>query len=94
MRFNYCENMKNITVSLDDETYRRARVAAAEAGRSVSAVVRDHLHSYIAESNQARRKKSLKELYAEIDARPRNGRAADRLSREELYDEATSPTKC
>ncbi|MGH8565012.1 MAG: hypothetical protein ACREXW_13370 [Gammaproteobacteria bacterium] len=32
--------MKNITVSVDDETYRRSRIKAAEAGTSVSALVR------------------------------------------------------
>jgi hypothetical protein len=32
--------MKNITISIDDETYRRARLWAAERDTSVSAVVR------------------------------------------------------
>jgi hypothetical protein len=32
--------MKNIAVSVDDETYRRARVKAAEMDTSVSALVR------------------------------------------------------
>jgi plasmid stability protein len=35
--------MKNITLSIDDETYRRARVWAALHNTSVSAVVRDLL---------------------------------------------------
>ena len=35
-----CANMKNITVTLDDETYRKARIRAAELDTSVSAVVR------------------------------------------------------
>src|SRR5205823_634208 len=39
----YCENMKNITVSLDDQTYRRARIKAAELDTSVSALVRKYL---------------------------------------------------
>ena len=37
--------MKNITVSVDDETYRRTRIKAAEAGTSVSALVRAYLVS-------------------------------------------------
>lgn len=37
--------MKNITVSVDDETYRLARVKAAERGTSVSAMVREYLNS-------------------------------------------------
>ncbi len=35
--------MKNITVSVDEETYRLSRVKAAEAGTSVSALVRAYL---------------------------------------------------
>jgi hypothetical protein len=35
--------MKNITISIDDETYRNARIWAALHGTSVSAVVRDLL---------------------------------------------------
>ena len=35
--------MKNVTVSLDDETYRRARIRAAELDTSLSALVRDYL---------------------------------------------------
>jgi len=37
--------MKNVTVSLDEGTYRRARMRAAEAGRSLSALVRDFLQT-------------------------------------------------
>ncbi|HUH64245.1 MAG TPA: hypothetical protein VLZ50_14660 [Terracidiphilus sp.] len=32
--------MRNITVSIDEETYRRARIWAAERGTSVSAMVK------------------------------------------------------
>jgi hypothetical protein len=39
----YSETVKNITVSLDDEAYRRARMKAAELGVSVSALVRRYL---------------------------------------------------
>ena len=39
--------MKNITVSVDEETHRRARIRAAELGTSVSALVRDYLRSLI-----------------------------------------------
>jgi len=35
--------MKNITVSIDDETHRRARIRAAELGTSLSALVKDYL---------------------------------------------------
>ena len=32
--------MRNITISIDEETYRRARIWAAERGTSVSAMVK------------------------------------------------------
>jgi hypothetical protein len=35
--------MKNLTIALDDETYRRARIRAAEQGTSVSAMVKRFL---------------------------------------------------
>ena len=38
--------MKNVTVSLDDATYRNARRRAAEADRSLSSVVREALQAY------------------------------------------------
>jgi len=38
-----CENMKNITVSVDDQIYRQARIKAAERDTSVSALVRQFL---------------------------------------------------
>lgn len=38
--------MKNITVSVDDETYRRARMKAAAEETSVSAVVKRLLAHY------------------------------------------------
>jgi Family of unknown function (DUF6364) len=36
--------MKNITLTIDDETYRKARVYAAEHGTSLSALVKDYLN--------------------------------------------------
>ena len=41
--------MKNITVSIDEGTYRRARIRAAELDTSVSALVRDYLNLLVAE---------------------------------------------
>lgn len=35
--------MKNVTVALDDEVHRKARIRAAELGTSLSALVKDYL---------------------------------------------------
>ena len=39
--------MKNITVSVDDETYRLSHVKAAENGTSASALVRAYLETLV-----------------------------------------------
>lgn len=39
--------MKNITVSVDEETYRLARIRAAELGTSVSALIRGYLKTLV-----------------------------------------------
>ncbi len=74
--------MKNITVSVDDETYRRARIRAAEEGKSVSALVRDLLNSAPVRDAEFRR---LEQLEKDIRARVKNFSAGDRLQRDELY---------
>lgn len=79
----YCENMKNITVSVDDDTYRLARVKAAERDTSVSALVKQYL------ANLARGEGSFERLAREekeLRARVRDFSAGDRLSRDQLYE--------
>ena len=36
-------HMKNVTIALDDDTHRKARIRAAELGTSLSALVKDYL---------------------------------------------------
>jgi plasmid stability protein len=75
--------MRNITVSLDDETYRRARVRASELDTSVSAVVRDYLVQFAGgESDHDRRKRLQSETLATIAS----FQAKDRLTRDETHD--------
>jgi hypothetical protein len=78
--------MKNVTVSMDDATYMRARESASRRGRSLSALVREFLEGLKAEDEFERLRQMEQELYAKIDARARVGRASDRLDRDALYD--------
>jgi plasmid stability protein len=78
----YCENMKNITVSVDDETHKLARIRAAERGTSVSALVRQFLTG-LAEGG-AETDRLLNEE-RELRARIKSFRAADRLPREDVH---------
>ena len=74
--------MRNITVSLDDETYRRARLKAAERDTSVSALVREFLVDLgSGESNTERLKKKERALRESVE----QFRAGDRLSRGDVH---------
>ena len=44
--------MKNVTIALDDDTHRKARIRAAELGTSLSALVKDYLSTLTAEDSQ------------------------------------------
>ena len=74
--------MKNITVSLDDETYRRARVAAAERDTSVSALVKRFLQQLGSEETEIERLKREEHMLRE---RITAFRAADRLPRDDVH---------
>jgi predicted CopG family antitoxin len=80
--------MKNITVSVDDETYRRARIKAAEQDTSVSAVVKRLLGEYAAakESEFDRLARMEKELRKQV----RDFSGSDRLTRDEMYSSRRS----
>jgi plasmid stability protein len=75
--------MKNITVSLPDGIYRRARVKAAERDTSVSALVREFLTGLSEEESDFERRKRLQ---AEVIASIRDFRAGDRMTREEAHE--------
>ena len=74
--------MKNITVSLDDETYRRARIAAAQRETSVSALVRRFLIELGSGESEFERLKREEEALREQITR---FRASDRLPRDAAH---------
>jgi len=75
--------MKNITVSVDDETYRRARVRAAERDTSVSALVKQFLSNLVSDESEFDR---LVRDERAIRRRIRDFSAGERLSRDALYE--------
>lgn len=83
-----CVFMKNITLKIDDETYQRARVRAAQAGTSISAMVREFLNREDAEeaARENRRIEAMRALYAIAEGRPSSGRRpVEPLARDEIY---------
>jgi len=75
--------VKNITVSLDDETYRRARMIAAERDTSVSALVKQFLIELAKDESENER---LKREERVLRDRITSFRASDRLSRESVHE--------
>jgi hypothetical protein len=74
--------VKNITVSLDDETYRQARMIAAQRNTSVSALVKRFLLELgSGETETERLKRKERALRERITA----FRVSDRVSRDELH---------
>jgi len=95
--------VREITVSVDDETYRLARVRAGELDTSVSALVRDFLRclapstgrrarskSHPGESALERKRRLFDKLFADFDARGVGLRMADNHSREALYERSVA----
>ncbi|PAW65185.1 MAG: hypothetical protein B9S38_15565 [Verrucomicrobiia bacterium Tous-C4TDCM] len=82
--------MKNITISIDDDLYRQARMKAAEQSTSVSALFRDFLIRLTvdesAETEFQRLAREELELRAELRARRLGLKPEHNLSRDELHD--------
>ena len=91
--------MKNITVSVDDETYRLSRAKATEAGTSVSSLVRGYLETLVGRQSIGpaaerqpqgdefeRQRRLMNDVIKEITANGGGLRMADNLPREALHD--------
>jgi hypothetical protein len=79
--------VRNITVTVDDEVYKRARVKAAENLTSVSAVVKQFLEEYAErESERDRLVRLEKDALEEISRRASRFDASKRLDRWKAND--------
>lgn len=74
--------MPNITVTVDEDTYRAARIKAAAQGSSVSALVKQFLAEL---ADRDARFEALAQEEEAIRARLDGIDAADRQSRDDLY---------
>ena len=87
--------MKNITVSVEDETYRPSRVKAAENGTSVSALMRDYLlalaQGWVVGSEFDRFSQLQDRTLEEIHARGTGLWATDNLPRSALHERDALP---
>ena len=75
--------MANLTITIDDDLLRKARIRAAELGTSVNAVLRDYLTSWAAGTDQRRR--AVEGLLAR-STRARSARRGRQWTRDELHE--------
>ena len=76
--------MANLTLSIDENLLRRARIRALERGTTVNAVVREFLESYATEEERRAARRRLVE-HARASVAGAEGRGRD-WAREELYE--------
>jgi len=75
--------VKNITLALDDATYRAARILAAEHGKSLSGLVKEMLQATAPEQNV--HEENVRRLFEVLD-QIKGFSAKGRLTRAEIYD--------
>jgi hypothetical protein len=75
--------MANLTITVDEQLLRRARVRAAELGTSVNAVLRDYMRSWAGEEGGRRR---AVDSLLKRSSRARSARAGRRWTRESLHE--------
>ena len=75
--------MANLTLAVDDQLLRRARLRALEQGTSVNALLREYLESYTGASRA--RREAVSELLA-MSAEAESRRGDRRWTRDELHE--------
>jgi hypothetical protein len=80
--------VKNITVSVDEKTYRSARLYAAEQETSVSSLVRQHLESLVKEHSVSEWDRKRQKLAVAFDkARKKASAPIGKFNRDDIYAE-------
>ena len=90
--------MKNISVSVDEDTHRRLRSMAAEQGTSVSAIIREHIPIILnggaqtdtGETEPEWRRRRLTEVLEEFQRKGIGISMKDNQTREEMYQRNAS----
>ncbi len=75
--------MTNLTITLDDELLRRARMRALEQDTSVNALLRDYLEAYAATGTTW---DQSTDAILQLSARSRSARGDRRWTRDELHE--------
>ena len=78
--------MANLTLSIDDELLKRARIKALEEGTSVNALVRDHLERFA--GGKEREREAVRQILEDSKTSTASSRGRGRTwTRDDLYEE-------
>jgi hypothetical protein len=77
--------MANLTIAVDEQVLKRARIKALEQGTSVNAVLRSFLEQYVREADA--RKRAVREILV-LSRASRAARGNRPWTRDELHDRA------
>jgi plasmid stability protein len=75
--------MSNLTITVDEETLKKARIRAVTEGTSVNQVLRKYLEAYAGVS--AEQRAALRDII-ELSHQAKSRRSGKQWSRDELYD--------
>lgn len=78
--------MANLTLSIDDETLRRARIRAIELDTSVNSLVRTYLEEFVVDEREEEARRELVELARTSTAS--SGPEGRAWTRDELYEDS------
>ncbi|MBI4861347.1 MAG: hypothetical protein HY815_13980 [Candidatus Riflebacteria bacterium] len=81
--------MANLTITVDDDLLKRARIRALQQGTSVNALLRDYLTSYAGQEEVQLALTELVEMARR--SRSRSGRGGRKWTREELHERSRLP---
>jgi plasmid stability protein len=76
--------MSNLTITLEDELLRRARMRALAQGTSVNAVLRAYLEAYVGHDGRAEARRRLVELAKKT--RSGSGGSGRNWTRDDLHE--------
>ncbi len=82
--------MANLTLSVDDELLRAARVRAVNEGTSVNEICRKAIEAYARPDSPEERLRRFDAFIARMHARVGNSRPRPWKNREEFYEEVLS----
>jgi len=74
--------MANLTITVDEQVLKQARLRALREGTSVNRLLRERLESYV--KDEERRKQALREILR-LSRAARSGSAGRPIRREEVY---------